>query len=378
MRHCYRCPAKVTLIAFCYISTCLKVTITMETTIQTLKETRMPFCIQGIAPVTSLRGISRVDINHSDSLSQSFILDKTLELPKSPLVNPFIVFSCLSDVVQVFHNNNISFIQSTSNPLADFMILQSHKPSPSARDSLELSLSRLCAFRLNLRYFSVMFNPKLFEILSIELIVGGDCNFIDTAVHTKNPTLLVRIYGAFCGECKCEIIFFIRASQKTLNNLPVKILQGIIGNLDRNLNSAPDSRDTQDIIFERKTSRRIVSNRSSFNKGFCLGFFNHSTGLFDTGNRQLRRKPKSSQIGINKRMEFDIISNSHFPSLINTELKPLLIEFNSSDNQIINFQFYGNRPNQHQYSRNSNYLNLLEGISPPKAKAMGIRDARFI
>src|SRR4030042_2802803 len=111
MRHCYRCQANVTSISFCYIFTGLKVTITMETTIQTLKETRMPFGIQRITPIASLRGVSRIDINNPNSFSESFVFNKELQLPESPLVNPFIIFSCCSDANQIFHNNNISFIQ---------------------------------------------------------------------------------------------------------------------------------------------------------------------------------------------------------------------------------------------------------------------------
>src|SRR4030042_5547136 len=199
MRHCYRCQANVTSISFCYIFTGLKVTITMETTIQTLKETRMPFGIQRITPIASLRGVSRIDINNPNSFSESFVFNKELQLPESPLVNPFIIFSCCSDANQIFHNNNITFIQSINNSFADFMVLQSHKPIPSVRDSFKLSLGRFCAFRLKLRNKFIMLDSKLFKIFSVEFIIRSDSNFIDTAVHSKNFKMLVRSPRAFCG-----------------------------------------------------------------------------------------------------------------------------------------------------------------------------------
>jgi len=384
MRHCYRCPAKVTLIAFCYISTRLKVTITMETTIQTLEETRMPFGIQRITPIASLRGVSRIDINNPNSFSESFVFNKELKLSESPLVNPFIIFSCCSDTNQIFHNNNISFIQSTNNSFADFMILQSHKLSPSARNSFKLPLGRLRAFRLKLSNKFIMLDSKIFKIFSIEFIVGSYCNFINTAVHSKNFEMLVRSPRAFCGECEDEKVFIICASQKTFNNLPIKIFQGIIRNFYRNLNSTLKSRDAQNIIFEGETSGSIIPNRSPFNKWFCLGFLNHSTSLFDTRDRKLSRKPQSSQISVNKWMEFDIISNLHLPSFINTELKPMLVEFNSPDNQIINFQFNRNASNQHHKEiKEQDYLNLTKLNNEvvfllPTINGLGIRKTRLI
>ena len=332
----------------------------METTIQTLKETRMP---NGINPITSIAGLGspvRIAINNPNSFSESFIFNKELKLSESPLVNPFIVFSSCSDILQIFHNNNISTFQSINNLFADFMILQSHKPSPSARNSFKLSLGRLCAFRLKLSNKFVMPDSQRFKILSIEFVIGSDCNFIDTAVHPKNFEMLVRSSNrAFCGECENKEAFIIVKSQKTFNNFPVKIFQSIIRDFYRNFNSALNCGDAQNIIFKRETSGRVISNRSSFNKWFSFGFLDHSTSLFNTSNRKLSRKPKSSQIRVNKRMEFDIISNSHLPSFINTVLKPLLVEFNSSDNQIINFQFYRNTSDQHsKNTKESDYLNI--------------------
>jgi len=334
--------------------------------------------IQTSTPITSLRGIFRIDINNPDSFSQSLVFNKLLHLEKCPLVNPFIVFSCFSNSLQIFHNNNISTIQTFNNSLADVMITPSHKPSPSTREFFQLPLSRFCAFRLESRNHFIMLNPQFFNVLSIEFIVGCDCEFIDSQVHSKNPTMLVRIYGAFSGECESEIIFFSTLSQKTFSNFPIKILQSIIRNFNRNFNSSHNGRDTQNIIFEGETSRCVIPDRSSFDKWFCLCFLNHSTRLFNTSNRKLRRQSHLSQIFINEGMEFDIISNLHSPSNINTMLKSLLIKFNSFDNQIINFQFYGNRPNQHTNLRNSNYLNISENISPPKPKGMGIRNVKLI
>ena len=346
----------------------------METTIQTFKETRMPFGIQRVTPITSLRGVGRINVNNPNSFSKSFVFNKELQLLKSPLVNPFIVFSCFSDITQVFHNNHISSIQIINNSFADVMVGNLHKPFPSSRDFFQLSLGGLRAFRLKNRNEFITLNSQLFDIFSIEFIVGSDSEFINSQVHSKNPTMLVRIYGAFLGECKSEIMFIFRLSQKTFNNFPIiKIFQSIIRNFNRNLNSTLDSGDTQNIIFETKTTRSIISHRDFKDIRIRFSFLNNTTRLFNTSNRKLRRQTHLPQIFIDKRMELNIISNLHSPSNVNTMLESFFVEFNSFQNNFINFNFNWDRPYQHcKDLRNSNYLNISENSIPPKPKDLGI------
>ncbi len=351
----------------------------METTTQTLKKTRMSGSIQTSTPITRLGSVFRIDINNPNSFSQSFVFDKLLHLEKCPLVNPFVVFSCSSNSLQIFHNNNISTIQTFNNTLADVMITPSHKPFPSTREFSQLPLSRFCAFRLESRNKFIMLNPQLLNVLSIEFIVGCDCEFINSQVHPKNFTMLVRSYGAFSGECESEIIFFFRLSEQTFSNFPIKIFQSITRNFDRNFNSTINGGDAQNIIFKTETSRSIISDRNSIDNWIRLCFFNHSTRLFNTSDRKLRGQSHLPQILINKRMEFNIISNLHTPSSINTMLKSLFIQLNSFNYQIINLNLNWNTSNQHcKNTTESGYLNISESISPPKAEAMGIRNAGFI
>ena len=263
-RFVYNSPAHIPHIELCNIFGSSKVTIRTMPTSFTFNKSTMPDSFSVMTNTASLRGISRVDINNSNSFSQCFIFNKTLELPESPLVNPFIVFSCCSNSFKVFHDDYIAIIQSFDNITADIVVAPLHQPSPAPTQLLKLSLGSSCAFTLENRNKFIMLNPQLLNILAIKSAIRSYCNFIDTEVNAQNSFMLVRILDIFPSECKSKIIFFFVLSQKTFNNLPIKILQGIIRNLNRNFNSALNSRNGENIIFEAKTSRDIVSNRSFF------------------------------------------------------------------------------------------------------------------
>ena len=346
-------------------------------TIPTFKESRMSSGISTRTPIAFFGGISRINIDNSNSFFQSLIFNKVLELSESPLVNPFVVSSRLSDSSQVLYNNNISAFQRGNNRFAYFVVSPTHEPIPFSRELFEFSLGSLGAFGLEFTNKPISPLSQGFNFITIKNIVRGDCEFINPQVHPKNFTMLVRSFGAFLRECKSKIMFILRLSKQTFNNIPtLKIFQSIIRNTDRNFNSTFKSRDTQNIISERETSRSIIPNRSPINKRFTFSFLNNSTSLFDTRDRKLRGKSKSSQIIVNKRMEFDIIPNFQFPSSINTELKPLLVEFDSLQDKLINIQLNWDTSNQHGKDlSNSDYLNISEGLNsaiPPTNKFVGI------
>ena len=376
-RRVYDSPAHIPSISSCNIPCSINVRIERMSTILTLKESRMSSSISTRTPIAFFGCISRINIDNPYSLFQSLIFNKVLELPKSPLVNPFVVPSRLSDSSQIFHNNNISHFQRGNNRFAYLVVSPTHKPIPFSRELFEFSLGSFCAFGLKFTNKPISPLSQGFNFITIKNIVGSDGEFINSQVHPKNFTMLVRSCGAFSGECKSKIMFIFRLSKKAFNNLPIfKIFQSIIRNRDRNLNSTFESRNTQNIIFKRETSWSIIPNRSPIDKGFTFSFLDNSTSLFNAGDRELRGQTYAPQIIINKRMEFDIVPNSQFPSFINTELKPLLIEFDSLQDNLTNIQL--NRNTSYQHCRNlsnSYYLNVSEGLNsaiPPTNKFVGL------
>ena len=332
---------------------------------------------------TDLGSIVRLDSNKFNSLNLGFVLDKILQLKETPIANPIIHSSSeisSSDTFQIFHHDFIS--SETGNYfLTDVMINPTHKPVFSTRNLFQKSSTGTSAFALKFTSQEFEFSFNLFNFGGLEkLFVRCNSEILDSQVHPKNLILQVRVYGAFLRECEKEkaSAFFVN-NQKTFSNFPTEILFITIRDSKRNFNPSFDCRDAQNIILERSRTRKIVSNRTKFNNWICFCLFNHPTSLFNTGNRKLRRQSHFSQIRINKRMKLNIISNFHSPSDINTMLKSFLIEINCINNLLSWFNFnFSSYSDLHKEDKDINYLNISDGIFPPKPKGMGIQNAKLI
>jgi len=336
---------------------------------------------------TDLGSVVRSNLDKFNSLPFRFILDETLQLEETPITNPIIhplPSSNLSDTFEVFHYN-LASIKIINNLFADFMINSSHEPLLSSRDIFQQSLGRPCAFALKFTSQEFEFPFNLFDFRGVEeLPVGSDSKIINPQVHTEN-SVRTRTNGAFLGECEQEETFAFGINpQQAFVNFPTEIIFITIWNSERNFNPSFDCGDAQDIIFEREASGSIVSNGAEFNKRLCLGFFNKPTSLFNAGDGKLRRQSESSQILVDKRMEFDIISNSHLPSSVNTDLHSFLVDSNS----INNFLSWFNSnlsccSGSHNNYKDNNYINLTklkneEVFLLPTINGLGIRKTRFI
>ena len=331
---------------------------------------------------TDLGSVVRFNPNNFNSISFSFILDEILQLEETPITNP-IVHSLsspnISDSFEVFQDNFAS-IKIVHNFLADAVINCSHKPSLPARDFLQQSLGRLCAFALQFIPQEYKFSLNLFDLRGMEeLIVGSDSKIMDSQVHTEN-SVRTRTHGAFLGECEHkEALAFIVNSQKAFIDFPTEIIFETIRDSKWNFDSSFNCGDTQNIILKRETPRRVVSNRAGFDNRVYLSFFNHTTRLSNARDSELAWQPNFSQFGINEGMKFNIISNLHSPSNINTHLHPCFIKINSINNILSWFNSdFSSCSGSHSLLRSSDYLNLSEGISPPKPEGLGIRNATFI
>jgi hypothetical protein len=334
---------------------------------------------------TDLGSIVRSNLNKFNPLPFSFILDKTLQLEETPIANPIIHSPSKissSNAFEIFHYN-LASIKIINNLFADFMINSSHEPLLSSRNLLEKSSGTSCAFALEFTSQESEFPFNLFYFGGVEeLSIRSDSKIINPQVHTEN-SVRTRTNGAFLGECEQEETFTFGNPQKAFINFPTEIGFVTIWNSERNFNPSFYCRDTQDIIFEREASGCIISNGTEFNKGFILGFLNKPTGLFDTGYSQLRRQSESSQILINKGMQFNIISDFHLPSSINTELHSFLIDSNSINNFLSWFNSnFSCCSGSHNNYKDNNYINLSklnneEVFLLPTINGLGIRKTRF-
>ena len=331
---------------------------------------------------TDLGSIVRLDLNKFNSFNFCLVFDKLLKLEKTPIANPIIHSSTeisSSNPLEIFHNN-FSSVKIVYDLLADVMINPSHKPLLFSRQLFEKSFGASSAFALEFTSQEFEFPFNLFDFRGVEeLSVRSDSKIINPQVHTEN-SVRTRTNGAFLGECEQEEAFtFGINSQKAFINFPIEVRFITIWNSKRNFNPSFDCGNTQNIILERETSWSIISNRTELNKRIGLSLLNKTTSLFNTGDSKLRRQSKSSQVLINKGMEFDIISNSHFPSSINTELHSFLVDSNSINNFLSWFNSnFSCCSGSHTNTNNHSYINLTEGIFPPTHEWAGIQNARFI
>ena len=331
---------------------------------------------------TELGSVVRSNLNKFNSFPFSFVLDETLQLEETPITYPIIHSPSeisSSNPLEIFHYN-LASIKIINNLFADVMINPSHETTFFSRELFEKPSGTSSAFALEFTSQEFEFPFNLIDLRGVkELFVRSNSKIINPQVHTEN-SVRTRTNGAFLGECEQEEAFTFGINpQKAFINFPTEIIFVTIRNSERNFNPSFDCRDAQNIIFEREASWSIVSDGTKFNKRFSFSFLDKPASLFNTRDSELRGQSNFFERGINKRMEFDIVSNSHFPSLVNTELHPFFIDCNSINNFLSWFNFnFSCCPDSHKNYKDSDYLNLMEGISPPKAKAMGIRNATFI
>ena len=355
----YSTPAHVPHIASCNIPCSVYVGLDGMSTILTLLKSRMSYSISSETPITFFRSVGRININNPNSFSKSFVFDKLLKFIESPLVNPFIVSSRNSNSTQIFHNNNISRLQTGNNRSTYVMVRPSHKPSPSSRKFFQLLSRTLRAFGLENTNKSVSTFPQGFNFVTIKNILRSDSEIINAQVHPKNFGMLVRSFGIFLSECKSKIMFASVFCKETFSNFPViKIIRSVFRNRNGNFNSSIDSSNAQNIVLKRETPRSVVSDRDFIDDRIPAFTFQYTTSHLNTGCRKLSRKSEISQFRINERMQFDIIFNSENPSIVNTILKPLFVEVDSIDYDFSNFNFNRNTSNQHNNNSYFTFINI--------------------
>lgn len=370
----YSSPAHIPRIELCNINGSIEVRIKGESTSFTFDKTIMSDSIYIMTSTTSLRSISWIDIDNSTTFPQSFVFDKTLELCESPFMNPFVIISTASNSRQILHNNNISLIQTVNDSLTDIMISPLHQPCPASTQLFKFSFGSSCAYTLEFTNENIMFDSLLLDFLSVEPPFICNSESIDSHVNAEN-SLCVRANDTNTGECEQEEspVEFVNY-QKALGNFPiVKVLNKTVRDGERNFNPSFNSREAENIIFHGCGARKVIADGRIINNRFGLGFFNHPTSLFNTSNCELGLKSEYSQFLIDEWMEFNIISDFHFPSLVNAELQSCGIQFKSFNNFSFSFNLNLRRcSNTHTQIRNSQYINFLEVAILPMTQVIGI------
>lgn len=288
---------------------------------------------------TDLGSVVRLNPTNSDSLSFSFVLDKTLQLEEAPITeNPVHLptFSLFPDTFQVFHNNLVSF-EVGNNIFAYTMVHMLHPTSFSSRKFFKQSPAGTSAFTLKLgtQVFELSFDLLDFSRI-IKPAVRTDGKVIYSEVDAQNNVLrsVVLLSGSnLFRECEQEetSASFIH-SQKAFINSPLEVFSITRRNIE--IESLPTIKQTQDksVAFDVGASWEVVSDRSSLDNWLSFSLLNHATRLSHTSNGCLCREIELFSNGVvDGIMELKIFGNLIFPSVVDRKLQCLSVCFDSSN-----------------------------------------------
>ncbi len=351
------------------------------------------------ASMADLGSVVRLNSNNFNSLLDSLILNKALQLIERPVVNPIVHNpspTLLPYPFEVFHNNLVS-VEVGNNIFTNVMINPLHPTSFSSREFLEQPLAGASAFTLK---FGTQILEPSFDLLDFSRIikpaVGSDSEVVYSEVNAQNNVLRTTVLlsdNNLFRECEQEETpTFLIHSQKAFTNFPTEIFFIANRDFEFKLLSAFEQSQDKNISFDVGTSWEVISDRSFPDDRLCLGYLDHSTSLSHTSYSYLGRKFKSlSDVMVNGIMELEVLSDFVFPSIINTELQGFSVSLDSS-----NYLFSWIDSNLCSYSCSHNYLKgeLIykpsvhmssviqqqyggEVAIPPTAKAVGILATRL-
>lgn len=294
-----------------------------------------------MATIATFGSVGRVHIDNSNPFSDSFVLNKALQLPESPLMHPFVVTCASPDVAQIFHHNSASYRSTINDSLTYVMILPRHELSPPARQSFELSLAGSCAFGLDFTDQPISISAELLELLAEELAVTADGKLVYSDINAQNSVRTRALSIDVFRECKKEKASpsFVHSQQALIGLSPIEVLQIASGNFEWHLDTTFDSSDAQNIVLERSRAREVISYRTSAYDWLGFTFLDHSTGLLDASDGKLCLQSKRTQSLVDKRLQFDIVFDALLPSLINAQLQSFGVDFESADYLWSGFDF---------------------------------------
>jgi hypothetical protein len=320
--------------------------------------------------------IGRSDIHDRTTGSQRLVFDKVLKLAESPRMESPVEPPALvgTDSFQIFHRNDVAFLQSIHYLSAYPMVLALHKTCPSARKAFEMPLGGFRSFALECGNELLMAN-HLRHDASVEPTIGCHGKVLYSDIDAKNPLVLSRAHvdRDVFGKAHAEknAVTSVNPDEAFID-FPIGIFRGVGRKWNIELLSACDCAETQYSTLVGEASWRIDSHRTVGYGWFALGSFDHSTRLFDAGYGQLGGQSSFSQVAIDERMESDVVSDSSIPSDIDAMLESSLIDIHSFEGFFAIWESeVHSSPAQHRSFIGEKRINIFPPI-PPTIETVGI------
>jgi len=276
---------------------------------------------------TGFGSICWTDSHKIMSFSECFILNELSQLESAPVRDSSIEYSSsvsFSDSCQIFHNKESFDFCLTYNTFADNMVHISSKPFLSATQFLETPLGRFCAPTLK----SCFELPEPINMIysSIEeFLIACYSNMIYAEVNTNKVFDRANIDINLFSNAKIEEEVSSSHKEFTFSYFPIKIFPEVFWNLNRNLYSSVDCTNTQDVLFDRETSWRVVSDTATEER---FGFSSSATFIspFDSSSNELSLElwKLNPHVMIDSIIEFEV-GMMNFPVGVNSVINSIRI-----------------------------------------------------
>lgn len=243
---------------------------------ETLEETLVlgPEGIPFTADRTGLAGVMRVNVDNPNTPTAGFIVDKILELPESPIIGqpiqslaspPSLNGYPPSDPLKVFHHNTVSTLKRLNYLLAYLVVHTSHKPCLPSAHSFKLPSGGRGAFGLK--------NPPQ-SIKSVKLplnslkksVVAGHRKIVYSNINSYGMLAVSNRVDVF-GNNHMEEQLTLPVDEIRCPNNPTEILQEVLRDCDRDLNSAFDGAEGNHVGLEGEGSGIIANTKQLLAKG---------------------------------------------------------------------------------------------------------------
>ena len=220
----------------------------------------------------------RIDSNHTYPSSQSFVLNKVLQLEETPSIQPKVeplAFFCFSYSFEVFHNNS-PCVAVINNLFADNMIPVSLETSLSARNLFEKLLGGTSAFALEPCSQSLEFEAVSFNLLTakkLPVACHGNMIYSDINTNLKSVRNLADVDISGKSDVDKHPAFFVEDDFSSLA-VPIQILPVVFWNCDWNFDSAFGCCELNFIEAESECPLVEVKRHNFFEDGFAplIGF----------------------------------------------------------------------------------------------------------
>ena len=291
------------------------------------------------ALMANLRGVVRSYSLNSNSISFSFVLDKTLQLVETPVANPIVhnpSSSLFPYTFKVFHHNLVS-VKLGNNVFAYIVVNPSHITSFSSANLPKKTLGGKSAFGLQFttQIFELPFNLLDFSRI-IKPAVRTDGEVVYSEVNAQNTVLRTNVLlndsNLFRESKEKETSTFFIHPKQAFNNLPTEILFVAGRNVQIELLPNFEKSQNQCVAFDISTSGEVIPNTCSVYDWLGFSLLNHSTSLSHTSYCYLGRELESlPNLTIDSIMQFKVLSNFVFPSIVDAELQSLSICFDGGN-----------------------------------------------